>query len=104
VTLTWSGLSSNVTAAHIHNAAAGQNGPVAKDANGNLIAFTVPPTPNLFGSIGVETFVLSQSDVQQLEEGNYYINIHTTNFTEGEVRGQLLRQGYSSISLGLPVW
>ena len=93
VTLSWSGLSSNVTAAHIHNAAVGQNGPVATDANGQPIAFTTPAAPNVFGSIGVDTFQLSQSDVQQLEQGNYYINIHTTNFVDGELRGQLIRQG-----------
>jgi CHRD domain len=70
-------LSGNVTAAHIHNGAVRQNGPVAKDADGNPIAFTTPLAPNVSGSIGVATFQLSQADVQQLEQGNYYIYIHT---------------------------
>jgi hypothetical protein len=71
----------------------GQNGPIAKDADENPIAFTTPVAPNVSGSIGVDTFQLSQADVQQLEQGSYYINIHTTKFAEGEIRGQLIREG-----------
>lgn len=81
----FSGLTSAQTNAHIHVGAIGVPGGVVK----NL------PTPN----DNVVNFVWSSTDVTQpltaanvtalLAEG-YYINIHTTNFSGGEIRGQIL--------------
>jgi hypothetical protein len=68
-----------VTAAHIHNAPAGVNGPVV-----------VPLTPPTSGSVTDCTTAdpaLARDIVVHPE--NYYVNVHTTVFPAGAVRGQL---------------
>ncbi len=68
-----------VTAAHIHNAPAGVNGPVV-----------VPLTPPTSGSVTDCTTAdpaLARDIVVHPE--NYYVNVHTTVFPGGAVRGQL---------------
>ena len=71
------GLSSDVTGAHIHHAAAGSNGPVIFDLdlllNGNTIEGTWEPGANL----------------DALLAGELYINVHTVNNPGGEIRGQI---------------
>ncbi len=72
------GLSSAVTGAHIHNAAAGANGGVIFDLggflSGNLIDGTWDPT----------------GFVDALKAGELYVNVHTVDHPGGEIRGQLL--------------
>jgi Cu/Zn superoxide dismutase len=72
------GLSSDVTGAHIHQAAAGMNGGVVLDLQpymqGNRIEGTWEPAPALLDA---------------LLAGELYINIHTVNNPGGEIRGQL---------------
>ena len=76
VSLNFSGLSSAQTAAHIHGpAAAGSPGPILFSLpNGNFTDFLITP---------------SATDVQNLKNGLLYINVHTSNFLNGEIRGQL---------------
>jgi hypothetical protein len=78
--LTWSvaynGLTGPATAAHIHNGAAGTNGPV-------VVPFAVTPSP-ITGST-----TLTDAQVQQLAAGTWYVNIHTAANPGGEIRGQL---------------
>lgn len=66
------------TAAHIHEAAAGANGPViiplAKDGN----TYTVPAGSRL-----------TELQLASLRAGNLYINVHTAANPGGEIRGQL---------------
>jgi hypothetical protein len=66
------------TAAHIHEAAAGANGPViiplAKDGN----TYTVPAGAKL-----------TELQLASLRAGNLYINVHTAANPGGEIRGQL---------------
>lgn len=40
--------------------------------------------------------------VQNLLDGNTYINVHTTAHPEGEIRGQLLRRSFNDASIGFP--
>jgi trimeric autotransporter adhesin len=71
---------SGATAAHIHRAPGGQNGPVVV-----AVDHTRP--------FRMGFFRLSAADVRNLQAGRLYMNIHSRANTEGEVRGQLLRPG-----------
>jgi biopolymer transport protein ExbD len=67
------------TAAHIHEAAAGKNGPVAiplekKSDN----QFVVPAGTKL-----------SDAQYKALKAGNLYVNVHSDAHKNGEIRGQL---------------
>lgn len=84
--LTWSisfaGLSSPVTMAHIH-------GPAAKGANAGVEVWLskkgVPPKSPFFGSAK-----LTKAQAKQLLAGQMYINVHTKNHPTGEIRGQIV--------------
>ena len=76
-------------AAHIHAGRKGENGP---------IVLTLPtPTPITAGSV----FASSSSSCQQADQAildgiryrakKYYVNVHTTDFPNGALRGQLTR-------------
>ncbi|MBD0383994.1 CHRD domain-containing protein [Paenibacillus sedimenti] len=88
---------SRVTQGHIHLGRIGQNGPV--------VAFLFGP--NKFGiSVrrGVVRGVLTNQDlvgqlegktirdlIREIENGNAYVNVHTIQNPDGEVRGQIRR-------------
>jgi uncharacterized repeat protein (TIGR01451 family) len=75
VSLNFSGLSAAETAAHIH-------GPAAPGSPGNILF----PLPN--GSFSDFLISPSATDVQNLKNGQLYINVHSSNFLNGEIRGQ----------------
>jgi hypothetical protein len=70
------GLTSAITGAHFHRAPRGQSGPVVH-----------PFTFN--GSHAEGTWHMSDQDVQDLLSGLLYVNVHTEQYPNGEVRGQL---------------
>lgn len=73
----------SATMAHIHQAPAGATGPVIFD----LLALgggALDPATPISG-----TSPISPSQVTALREGDYYVNIHTSAFPAGELRGQL---------------
>ena len=76
--VTLAGLSSTITGAHFHTGAAGANGPVVVDLltylTGNVLEGEIVPTAAFLTS---------------LRQGQVYINVHTTNNPNGEIRGQL---------------
>jgi hypothetical protein len=79
VTGNFSGLTSNITATHIHGGAAGTNGGVVVGLNfGGTTSGTITGTATVR-----PTFADS------LVRGLTYLNIHTTNFSQGEIRAQL---------------
>jgi len=79
-TVDYSGLSGPASAAHIH-------GPADPGANAPIV---VPFTGNLATPIkGSAT--LTDEQIQQLEAGKWYVNIHTEANKGGEIRGQLVR-------------
>ena len=67
------------TMAHIHNGAAGKNGPVvvplSKSGDGD---WTVPP--------GVK---LTDAQYKAFRDGDLYVNVHSAQHQGGEIRGQL---------------
>ena len=87
-TLNFSGLT-GVTMVHVHLGAVGFDGP---------IIFDLSPTPfvsplqgtlragDLRPQAGAATF---QQAVDALLRGNTYVNVHTTRFPDGEIRGQI---------------
>ena len=80
LTITYSGLSGPAVAAHIHKGAPGISGPV-------VFPFASTTSPITFTSP-----VLDSSEVADLNEGNFYVNIHTSANPGGEIRGQLVKQ------------
>ena len=86
--LTYSGLLAPATAAHIHAAPAGVNG-------GVVVPLSVSPTTT-GGSSGCREGVnpaLIQAIIDFPEL--YYVNVHTSMFPGGEIRGQLSNRGQS---------
>lgn len=80
------GVGTSNTSTHIHLGAAGTNGPIAIELED-------------FGSwaqsgLGIELHatgvtVTDQDVLDAFAVGNLYVNIHTTSFNDGEIRGQL---------------
>jgi hypothetical protein len=69
----------NATAAHIHEGASGQNGPV--------IIPLVKTGANVWSVPG--NTVLSSSQFDSYRSGNLYVNVHSAANPAGEIRGQL---------------
>jgi len=76
-------LTSNALGAHIHD-----NGPVGVIGP---IRFDFSFTGGTSGTIGPLTFATTPAQVADLRANRWYINIHTSNFTGGEIRGQVKR-------------
>jgi hypothetical protein len=86
----------NVTAAHIHLAPKGENGdivaflfnpeaPTEGRTNGVLAEGTIT-SADLVGPL--EGATLSEL-IDEMEEGNTYVNVHTVQHPGGEIRGQI---------------
>ncbi len=80
LSITFSGLAANATGAHIHKAIAGVNGPVQ-------IGFSGVPSA-LSGTLNYSG-ILTSAQATDLLAGLYYVNIHSSSFPGGEIRGQL---------------
>lgn len=80
-------LTGPVTGAQIH-------GPASTDTNApmvvNLDPLLVPATNPATGGSIVGTVTLTSDEASNLLAGLYYINIQTTNYPAGEIRGQLI--------------
>src|SRR2546422_7437205 len=105
--LTFSGLSSSATQAHIHFAQPGVNGGVFLwlcGSTGHLGPAGTPTCPTGGGTVSRSG--VTASDIQAvadqnvaagdfsgavniIESGNAYVNVHTVNFPLGEIRGQV---------------
>ena len=86
VSLRFGGLATTETAAHIHSpAAAGQTASPTFDlpASGNFTDFKI---------------TLTSQQVSDLKAGLFYINIHSTAYPAGEIRGQFGTLGVSSVA------
>lgn len=65
--------------AHLHHGPQGQSGPIIYP-----IQINTGPVGELMGTINIKP-----GDVSELLGGDFYINIHTTNNPNGEIRGQI---------------
>ena len=88
-TLSWSGLTGPATMAHFH-------GPAAPGvAAGVQVAIREKTNPGINAPLTspVNTqAILTTDQVAQLEHGDWYVNVHSTQFPKGELRGQVLKQ------------
>ena len=90
-TITFGGFTSATTVAHIHLGAVG--------VAGNPV-FTIEASGPFTSPISYSTPALTAAQASDLIAGNYYVNIHTVAFPNGEIRGQLLLQGSMSGGTG----
>lgn len=82
--ITFCNLTAGLTASHIHGPAApGVNAPV-------LHGFPATPLGSTCGSYNDVWSGLTAAQVGYLTSGLLYINLHTTNFPGGEIRGQIV--------------
>jgi hypothetical protein len=76
--ITFEGLTGSATAAHFH-------GPAAPDEN-------APPVVPIEGTLASPTTgeaTLTDDQAADLQAGKWYFNIHTAQYPDGELRGQL---------------
>jgi hypothetical protein len=83
----YNNLTSDRTVNHIHNAPAGTNGPVVFDLNNGTITGT---TSGLFSGSWTSATGLTDTFATSLINNGMYFNIHSTTYTSGEIRGQIL--------------
>ena len=81
VNCTFSGLGSNANASHIHAGAVGVAAPV-------LFGFTGTPAATS-GTIPTQIIAVTAQQVTDMRNHLHYVNIHTTPFPGGEIRGQV---------------
>jgi hypothetical protein len=79
-TVTYDGLSSPPTAAHIH-------GPAAPGANAGVVV----PLGDVSKSPITGSAKLTEEQEKDLLDGKYYVNIHTATAPGGEIRGQITK-------------
>lgn len=77
-TVTYDGLSGDATGAHFH-------GPAAEGANADV---ALPLADPLASPINGNA-TLTDDQITQLQGGQWYLNVHTAKFPDGEIRGQV---------------
>jgi hypothetical protein len=96
--LTFTRLSTRVIGAHIHAGARGTNGPIvvffcggggrpACPPNGGTVTGTITAA-NVVGGGGIKRGDLAGL-IKAIMDGNTYVNVHSTKYKDGEIRGQI---------------
>lgn len=105
--LSYENMSSSVLQAHIHFGASKTNGGVMVFLCGNLNPTPCPSSGTVSGTLNANDVSLLPATngdsvipqgiqpgdfaglVEAIRSGNAYVNVHTTNFPSGEIRGQV---------------
>jgi len=84
-------LTGPVVAAHLHNAAAGVNGPVVVDLGADVGGNSIRSVIDVSRIVGplAEANYPALALINELAAGNIYINLHTQANPAGEIRGQI---------------
>ncbi len=82
ITVTYTGMTA--TNAHIHKGAVGVSGPP-------VFPFTSFTSPIYFTSTALDA-----TQIADLNANLYYVNLHSTAYPDGEIRGQLIKQTTSA--------
>jgi plastocyanin len=82
------------TAAHIHNALAGQSGSIVVSLNA---AFS-SPSAGVYVARGTVTSDAATVQAILQQPNAYYVNVHNASFPDGALRGQLLGDGGSAFA------
>jgi hypothetical protein len=69
--------------AHVHEAPPDEDGPIVFSID------VVADEDELGGRLSV-TLTLTEDELDALEAGDYYVNVHTEDYPAGEIRGQLI--------------
>jgi hypothetical protein len=88
----------NVTMAHIHRGARGQNGPIIAYLFGPVPGFSATTSTTLKSGSLTAADVIAVAGfngsfdalVEEMRQGNTYVNVHTTTRPAGEIRGQIV--------------
>jgi hypothetical protein len=82
-TVSYSGLTGPATMAHIH-------GPASPGSNAGVVVPFKEVTGGVEKASGKAK--LTQAQAGDLAAGKYYVNVHTSQYPGGEIRGQLKKQ------------
>jgi hypothetical protein len=87
VSVTYSGLTTPTNMAHIHKAAVGVAGPIIFDLS--TAQFTSPLSKTLTAADLKPNMGTFAENLDAILNGGTYVNVHTTMYPTGEIRGQL---------------
>lgn len=96
VNMTWTNLGANATASHIH-------GPGAIGVNAAALFALTGVSAATSGTIPQQSFAITPTQVGYLQSGLLYVNIHSTSFPGGEIRGQFLPEVSAAIGMAAQI-
>ena len=88
VDATWIGLAASATGGYIH-------GPAGPGTN-TAVIFILGISGTTSGSVTQLTFGVTSNQIDQLQSGLFYVNVHSSTFPGGEIRGRLLPEAVAS--------
>jgi len=91
----FTGLSTEYQASHIHRGAPGENGPVALTLTAGL---SLDKTEGSW-EFANNTFTVTQTLADSIATGLAYVNLHTTGTPSGEIRGQIVTSARTADAL-----
>lgn len=98
----YQGLTTPIISAHFHSGAPGVNGPITRTLFDNKQSriinshYNFDTTDGRSGSLSgtwssTDAQPLNSKNLQELLKGNQYINIHSSRYPDGEIRGQVIK-------------